>query len=329
MGSVKYKKRRIKMKKASVIGIVIMAMCMAVSVCYAGESSYGSLIKTTTSIGEGAHSFTSVEKAVSHLAVIGGGASSAKFTSKSGGGYGTASLISTGRSGYGSARLVAIGSGSGRLSLKSANQPTEEQLAAWKAWQAEDESHAGVGYSEYKMYQRYKNTLTFDEFQQYKKDAGFGDRKSSSGFGLMICKMSADQWKAWKAWQAEDESHAGVGYTESKMYQRYKDTLTFEEFQQYTKDAGFGNWKSSDYNSFAIIKMTAGQWKAWKAWQAEDESHAGVGYTEYKGYQRYKDTMSFEEYLQYKEDMKFTQKHYFTDLGNGSDAGYGSAFTGW
>jgi len=325
---------------------------MAVSVCYAGESSFAPRITTKTSIGEGAHSFTSIDSSVGALFASGKGysadssfaglVSNKRFKGKyseysntvafaglrgmgNSGGSLVPSFKSSGKKSEYSHTVCFAGlsaTGSAGFAIKPAHQPTEEQLEAWKDWQAEDESHADASYADYKMYQHYKDTLTFEEFQQYKKDAGFGNWKSSDSSSLMAVKMSAKQWKAWKAWQAEDDSHAGVGYAEYKTYQRYKDTLTFEEFQQYKKDAGFGNWKASDSPSLMAVKMSAKQWKAWKAWQAEDESHAGVGYAEYKGYQRHKDTMTFAEYREYMKDLRVNGKYFVSGFNNQVNEGY-------
>ncbi|MFA5100871.1 MAG: hypothetical protein WC547_08325, partial [Candidatus Omnitrophota bacterium] len=258
------------MKRAIVIGIVIMAMCMAVSVCYAGESSYGSLIKTTTSIGEGAHSFTSIDSSVGALFASGKGysadssfaglVSNKRFKGKYSEYSNTVAFAGLRGMGNSGGSLVPSVRSSGKISeyshtvgfagltatrsdgfaIKSANQPTEEQLAAWKAWQAEDDSHKDVSYATYKDYQNYKDKLTFAEYQQYMKDSRsqwFNNNGAYASFIVPARQMTADQWKAWKAWQAEDESHKDVSYATYKDYQNYKDKLTFAEYQQYMKDS--------------------------------------------------------------------------------------------
>ncbi|HQO38178.1 MAG TPA: hypothetical protein PK107_05105 [Candidatus Omnitrophota bacterium] len=69
------------MKRASVIGIAIMAMCMAVSVCYAGNTYVMPGAEQYVQ-GQGAGSFTSVQDALKKY----GGGNMVGFGSVSGGG---------------------------------------------------------------------------------------------------------------------------------------------------------------------------------------------------------------------------------------------------
>ena len=198
------------MKRVRMILCIGIMMCMAISVCYAGESSFAPRIATQTSIGEGARSFTSIEKSASN------------FTN----------LVMQGSDGTNHGRYVmksSDGSNSGRYILSSKDTSTPGIFNVTPG--------------------RESNTALF----------------------------------------SPEQLNGATGYIP-----REKGEISLIPNQSST--------------------ITAEEWKAWKAWQAEDDSHADVGY---------------EEYLQYKEDIKSIQKHYFTDLGNGSDAGYGSAFTGW